>query len=324
MLSVFLVSFFLTPLIIRSANRLRLLDRPQEDKIHRLPTPRLGGLAVYLAFSLGVILVSFVFNVLPFRYLAWIFLSVSCIFATGLVDDLFNIRPRLKLGLVTLSGIFLVPAFPLEAYPLWLRLLSYLTMIVWIDYLSNSFNLLDGLDGLCSGTAILAAFFLFLMAILTGQETAAWLSLLLMPALAGFILFNFSPARIFLGDGGSYFIGGVLAIIAIIILEVPTLQIIPVLWVLAVPVIDTSSVLLRRVLIRGDMLHGDLMHSYNLLLKKTGSVWPVLFTAFLSSFAFGLAGVWLFFAGPVMIVLSLIVPVAALFYFMFFSNYFKG
>lgn len=319
----FLISFFLTPGLIKGSQKLKLFDQPKTGKIHISPTPRLGGMALYFSFFIPVLILLFFFKNLNLKQFFWIWLSATIFFGAGVLDDFLNIPPKLKLWLITLGGGVLIFAYPLNNFPWWVRIISYLIMILWVDYLSNAFNLLDGMDGLCSGIAMVAAFFFFWLAIYVGRQLPAFLCLILIGGLLGFIKYNLPQAKIFLGDSGSYLIGGLLAIIVVGILETVSLKIIPILWILAVPVIDTSTVLLRRVFLKGDLLQGDLMHSYNLLLGRFKNTGAVLFLLFTEAVIFGAVGLALFFAPKWLVSGTLIIPVFLLFYFIKFSPYFK-
>jgi len=192
-----------------------------------------------------------------------------------------------------------------------------------VDYLSNSFNLLDGMDGLCTGVALIAVGFLAGLAAFIGKPFWVAVSMGLFGALAGFLLYNLPPARIFLGDWGSYLIGGFLAFVVVGILEVVSLKILAILWIFGVPVFDTSAVLLRRVFLKTGMLNGDLKHSYNLLLARFKNIQLVLFGLYGIALFCGACGFGLFFLPPSFQFLSLIPPLFVLFYNLKFSRYFK-
>lgn len=317
------ITFILVPFLIKRALKFQVFDQPRAGKIHQEPTPRLGGVAIYLSF-LATLLISFlIIPGLDLRIFFLILTSATIFFGAGILDDFFNIAPKLKLFLVTLAGVVVIFAFPLGGWPLWLKLISYLAMIVWVDYLSNAFNLLDGMDSLCSGVFLIAGFFFLILALLAGKPTAFLLSLILLGSVSGFLKYNLPKAEIFLGDSGSYFLGGMLAVIAIEILGVSSFKIIPILWILGIPVIDTSTVLLRRVLLKSDPLEGDLMHSYNLMLGRIKNYNLVLILVGAGGLIFGLIGILLFFAPSWLILVSLIIPLSVLFYQIKFSSYFK-
>lgn len=207
----------LTPWMIRLGHRLGAVDLPGERKIHAVATPRVGGLAVYMAclsaLWLGV-------GVLG-NGLGGILLGGSFLLLVGLADDFYDLPAWLKLGaqamaavLVVLSGtvLTLFPAGPIG------QLANILITLFWIVGITNAFNFFDGMDGLATGLAILLALFLGSIAFHTGQLMLGLLAVAIIGAGLGFFPYNMrfkKPALIFLGDSGSTFLGFVLACLAV-------------------------------------------------------------------------------------------------------------
>lgn len=205
-----LLSAWLTPICRRAATRFGIVDAPDGRlKNQAEPVPYLGGLAIYLAFLLGVALtLRFEDDVLG------LLLAGSIVVILGLVDDLARLGPGTKLAgqtvavLVLLkSGIFIKLAF----LPVWLALAL---SIVWLLATTNAFNLIDVMDGLSAGTAAVAAAALFAVAVWNGRHEAATILASLSGACLGFLRHNFAPATIYMGDTGSLFLGLLLGALA--------------------------------------------------------------------------------------------------------------
>jgi UDP-GlcNAc:undecaprenyl-phosphate GlcNAc-1-phosphate transferase len=259
----FALSTALTPLVLRFALRRQLLDQPGGRKIHVRAVPRLGGIAVAIAVATPLLTVAF-FDPTTSRALAalpqqaWGFgLGAIAIVLLGIYDDLKGAGARLKFVVQALVAVGMWGAgFRIEAIGGSLGLevplaqLSLPITVLWVVGVVNAVNLIDGLDGLASGLSLIAATAFFVI----GVERDLVLLPLLMAAVAGaligFLFFNFNPARIFLGDSGSLFLGFVVAIAAIWTnMKGPmtaTLGVLPLL-VLVVPLLDTTLAILRRV-----------------------------------------------------------------------------
>jgi UDP-GlcNAc:undecaprenyl-phosphate GlcNAc-1-phosphate transferase len=283
----FVVSWLLTALLIRAAPRLGLVDHPAARKVHVTPTPKGGGLAIFAGFAVACLF-------LPVSL--WQFLLFLVIVVLGLIDDLRPLSWQLRLGVQTAVVLVSVLLWPAEvAWPL--RAVA----VFWVVAMLNAFNLLDNMDALSGGVAWIAAAFLAL-ACLTRQP--AWVDghpalafLVLVAALSGFLWFNRPPARIFMGDAGSTFLGFFLGW-ASLDLAVPTPQMpwapaVP-LCVLAVPCYDTTSVVLLRLAQGRSPFHPDKQHvSHRLAARGLGSARAVG-VIYLLAVASGVSGLVLY------------------------------
>jgi UDP-GlcNAc:undecaprenyl-phosphate GlcNAc-1-phosphate transferase len=206
------LSAWLTPRMREAALRFGIVDRPDGHlKQHREPVPYLGGLAIYLSFLLALST--------TFRFgeeVLGLLLAGSIVVLLGLVDDLGQLGPWTKLGgelvavlVLVKSGIYIKLAFlpPSIAIPL---------TVVWLLAVTNAFNLIDIMDGLSVGTALVAAAALFAVAEWNGRTMAATVLAALAGSCLGFLRYNFRPARIYMGDAGSLFIGLMLGALAMI------------------------------------------------------------------------------------------------------------
>ena len=209
-------TFLATPAVKYLAVRYRVLDIPDERKVHGHAVPLMGGAAIYLAFIISV-MSNFIFS----REAAAIVAGASVVFVSGLLDDIMKLSSIIRLVLqflaVTIllaSGISVAIFKPTPPG----MFLNWLLTYLWIIGLTNSTNFLDGMDGLATGLSTLIAFFLGVVAFQTNQPFLGWLAVAIMGACIGFLPYNFGPRRpaeIFLGDSGSNFLGFTLASLAV-------------------------------------------------------------------------------------------------------------
>ncbi|MGQ9844374.1 MAG: MraY family glycosyltransferase [Spirochaetota bacterium] len=249
-----IVSILLIPIIIRYSNKNGLHDYVNERKIHTGKISRLGGLAIFCGF-----VASFVYLVIMDFAVQFNVPLFACAFVlaffTGFIDDVKPMKARYKLLLQLVSGL-LVAISGLQVDKITLSssitihfgLFSYITTMLWVATCMNAINMLDGMDGLASGIIIIASVFIAILGYLQGMIVVTLLSIGLIGATAGFLLFNFPPAKIFMGDGGAYFLGFMYAVMPLIgIKKASTLTVflIP-LVLLLVPLIDMMHVVHNR------------------------------------------------------------------------------
>lgn len=266
------VSFLLTPLLCRIAPRLGAVDKPNARKIHHTLMPRLGGAAIYAGFMLAYWLGGNHHQ----EYLG-LCLAGSFIMLVGIVDDIRSLSPRLKLVGQIMAAVILV-AFgvrvdfltnPFDGLFI-LGKLAIPVTIFWLVGVTNALNLVDGLDGLAAGTSLIAAVTIAVVAWFNGEVAVAFLSLALAAAVLGFLPFNFHPARIFMGDSGSMFLGFNLAALAAIGLTKSATVIslfIPVV-ILGLPIMDTLFAIVRRFLNHRPIFAPDKEHLHHRLLAQ--------------------------------------------------------
>ena len=304
---------FITPQIIRAAEHWHLLDAPDQTRhLHEHPVPRLGGVAVFIATMLGIastLLYGPARSTLSpdwHRFVLALLIGGSLLFAAGLVDDLRRIRPIAKIfaqcaaALVVAALGFRIDILGIGATVLELGWLSIPVTVLWIVAVTNAFNLIDGLDGLATGIAVVALATVFAAAMGLGNLEVAIVSLVLIGALLGFARYNFSPARIFLGDSGSLFIGFMLAVLSVhgsIKSATAVLVAIP-LFALAVPLLDVSVSILRRWLRGVPIFAPDARHIHHRLLALGLTPAKASFVLCAVAGAFALLGLLLAFAPP--------------------------
>ncbi len=246
LVSALLLAVGVTPLAQRAARRTGMVDKPSARKQHTVPTPLLGGAAIYLAVILALILLGNRFYV---NQVAGIFLGATLMSFLGLWDDRRGLSPWVKLiGQFLAAGVLLLTDVRISFLP-W-EALNIVATLVWVVLITNAMNLLDNMDGLSGGVAAIAALFFLLFAAMSKQYLVGALAAALVGACIGFLYYNFNPARIFMGDTGSLFLGFTLAAVAIK-LRFPdnspfVTWMVPAL-VLAVPLFDTSLVIISRL-----------------------------------------------------------------------------
>jgi len=237
-----LAALVLTPLVRLLAAKLGFLDYPDKRKKHLFPMPNLGGLAVYIALTLGIFFTfyySHAMKVILLGGLAMLFL--------GMVDDKKGIPATVKVSVLLLLA-FLLSRFGVMIHFFHSYVPDLLMTLFWILLVTSAINAMDNMDGLASGISAVSAALFFIAALRTGQYLFGIISASLSGAAIGFLPYNFKPAKIFLGNGGSFFLGFVLASIAIMgeWSEYPLISyVIPVL-ILSVPIFDLSFVVLWR------------------------------------------------------------------------------
>ncbi|MEQ1790963.1 MAG: MraY family glycosyltransferase [Nitrospiraceae bacterium] len=216
LLFAFLGAGALTPIMVHLSHQWGLVDQPSDRKIHVYPTPRLGGVAVYLGF-LGSVLLN---SILPDWMIATL-AAGSLLLIVGVIDDVWELPASSKLvAQVIAAGIVISTGKVLTLFPVGPigDLANVLLTLLWIVGITNAFNFFDGMDGLATGLAILIAGFMGAVAFETNQPGVGWLAIAIIGAGVGFLPYNFrgrKPAVIFLGDGGATFLGFTLACLAV-------------------------------------------------------------------------------------------------------------
>ena len=258
--AAFLATLALTPLVIRLARRMGWLAYPEADRWHSEPTALMGGLALFGAATVGVVATG------PADVPWMVWGGATLMFIAGLVDDLREVRPAAKLVAQIAATALLLAAGYVFA-PDWSVWVSVPLTFLWVIGITNSINLLDNMDGLAAGIAGVAALTLVAFAALVRGEASLSVAAAVGGAAAGFLIFNFKPARIFMGDCGSLFLGYIIAALALMVAEHAAVMqswsaayLIP-LAVLAVPIFDTTLVTFARKLAGRPISKGGRDHS---------------------------------------------------------------
>lgn len=288
--SAFFVVLVSVPVIRWGALRCGRVDLPSARKVHQTPIVRLGGLAIFT----GTLTAAFClwqvdgFNSFPSKnhQEIWVMLlGGSAYFLLGFLDDLYGLSPKFRLLCQFIIAILVwslgvridfitVPTMGI----IHLGWLSFPITLVWIAGMVNAINWIDGLDGLASGVSAIAALITAGICLFIGEPLVALLAMCLVGSLCGFLVYNFNPACIFMGDGGSYFIGFMLAVISITAMVKGTIAITIPFIVLAVPILDMILVIIVRLIRRESPFEADKRHLHHRLLKVGLSHrWAVLF-----------------------------------------------
>lgn len=311
--------FVTTPSLVRIARRVKILDIPSDRKVHEAPIPRIGGLALFLAFFIPFVifyLSIFLFLELPFTYILnrpdWlgVFTGAVLIFSTGFLDDIRGVSPRLKLmvqcistlavvaGGLSIEKVLIPPWGVIDLHPV----VSILITIIWCLLVINGFNFIDGLDGLAAGIALICSLFLLIVAFMTNHYYMTLPTVMIAGATIGFLHYNFNPAKVFMGDSGSYFLGYALATSALRISRDDTNNItliVPTAIILAIPMFDVIVATFRRILRREPIFRPDCYHIHHCILNKGFSHRQSVFILYAANFVMGVLALSYFYLSPV-------------------------
>ncbi|MBI4491665.1 MAG: hypothetical protein HY690_02600 [Chloroflexi bacterium] len=275
----------LTPLVGRLATALGVVALPRRDRWHKAPTPLLGGAAIYAASVTAIL----TFAVVDVR-MAAVLAGASLLFATGLLDDMYRLRPHTKL-LVQIGAACVLIIGGVKVESVTLAAVAVPLTIFWVVGLTNAFNLLDNMDGLAAGIASITALVLFVFSAGLGNGATAILSLAVMGGALGFLVHNFHPAHIFMGDSGSMFIGFVLSAITLLgtremASDVILTLLVPVA-IMGLPIFDTTLVTVARSLSGRSIAQGGRDHISHRLVALGLSERQTALVLYLIAAAFG-------------------------------------
>lgn len=288
MLIIFILGFVLalalalvlTPLVKKFAIRIGAVDVPNARKVHTRIMPRLGGLGIYLAFTIAFVAVlPFLPFDLPARdanFMKAFFTAGSIIVLIGVLDDRFELSARVKLLGQIIAACTVVFGYGIkvdfvnipfqDSYSSLENWIAIPLTIFWIVGVTNAINLIDGLDGLAAGVSAIAIGSIFTMSLIMGNYPVALLCLLLLGAIIGFLYFNFHPAKIFMGDTGSLFLGFSLAMLSLLgFKQIAVVSFITPLIIIGVPLSDTFFAIIRRWVHKKPIFAPDKGHLHHCL-----------------------------------------------------------
>lgn len=281
-LAATLITALCIPQIIRLSRKYKLVDNPDQRKMHKVPIPTLGGIGFFTGF---IILSLFWMIVLGNLSDFVLFIALLVLFVTGIFDDLTDMRALVKFGIQIVVALIisyfgfrvesLFGIFGIYEMPVWAQ---YAFSVLLITGLTNAFNLIDGIDGLAGGLAFINSLIMGAILLLQGNVIYGILAISFAGALFGFLIFNFNPAKIFMGDTGSLIVGFLMAIFGIVILKAgaplhPWFQdhtsaiTIVVVGILLLPVYDTLRVFAERILKKSSPFKPDKTHVHHLLIE---------------------------------------------------------
>ncbi len=268
----FLFVALFIPIVTKIANHVGAMDMPNARKVHKKPIPRLGGLGIYLGFLLGYML----FGKESIQMNS-ILIGSFVIIITGIIDDIKPVPAKYKF-IGQLIGAAIIPLYggivlrDVSAFGLYFQfgILSYPVTVIFILGIINCMNLIDGLDGLAGGLASIYFLTIGVIAIMMGNSNGLdiVLTFIMLGSTCGFLVHNFNPAKIFMGDSGSMFLGYIIAVIALLGFKNITLTsfIVPI-FLLAIPILDTLFAIMRRLINHQPISMPDKNHLHHQLLK---------------------------------------------------------
>lgn len=278
----FLVSALATPLVSRLARRYGVVDQPGGRRMHPRPTPRLGGLAIFAGLLLPQLAILFLGNRVTSRYLEagsdmlLLLGGAAAFFALGLLDDVRFLSAWHKLPVeVLVASLLYLAGFGVRVLsnpfgaPVPLGMLAAPVSVLWIVGIANAVNFMDGIDGAAAGVAALAVFAVVCATGLEGNVVTWVLATCLIGSALGFLLHNWPPASIFMGDSGALLLGYVLAIVSLVSMQKSTaaLALLVPIAALALPIVDTTLAVARRLVQRRPVMAGDNEHIHHRLLE---------------------------------------------------------
>ncbi len=296
------LTLLFTPLMIKIAHRLQILSMPGKRRVHTKPVPFLGSVAIYLSFFICLFIAFQAYPQTKINFsheIKGLFIAGTLILLLGLWDDIKNIKPLIKLaGQVSVALILFYFGFRIELFTSLITgqetqasvIFSVLFTIVWVVGLMNAMNLIDGLDGLAAGISVIVCFALLLIALYLHNFVTAIILVILAGSALGFLRYNFYPAKIFLGDSGSMFLGLILAATILIKSQYKSaaaVVLLAPLTALSIPIYDTFMAILRRSMKRDSIFIADKKHLHHRLLELGLTQKQIVFAIYLVTFYLG-------------------------------------
>lgn len=296
----FICAVVLTPIIRDVFRSYNVVDRPGQRKVHAYPIPRVGGISIMVAYLIALNSLRGPGSLFPVHWLQTILSGAAIVFLIGLIDDFMNLKPVVKLGgqiaagAVAFANGLSVDRLGNTALPVWLSLPVTIFLLLLA---TNALNLIDGLDGLCGGIAFWATLSFAALGFAHGDKLLVLTALPLAFALLGFLVFNFNPATVFLGDSGALTAGFLLGCFAIIEAGhgVTATRIAIPMLILCVPMLDLGLSIVRRRLRKQPIFSADRAHIHHRLLERGLSVRRVAFILYAVGICGGLLGLMLSF-----------------------------
>ncbi|OCA88976.1 glycosyltransferase family 4 protein [Pseudobacillus wudalianchiensis] len=290
-----LLSLVITPLVKKMAIAVGAVDKPNHRKVHEKIMPRMGGLAIFISFMIGLFLLK---PQSPFNFA--IVVGGFIIIVTGMLDDRFELSAKAKLGGQLLAALVVVLYGGVKMEFITLPFggemefgfLSVPLTILWIVGITNAINLIDGLDGLAAGVSSIALLTISLMAFMKGDVYVMSVALLVLGSTLGFLRYNFHPAKIFMGDTGALFLGYIIAVLSLLgFKNITVISLIIPIIILGVPISDTFFAIIRRKVNKQPLSAPDKSHLHHCLLRMGYTHKQVVVIIYAIASMFGLAAV---------------------------------
>ena len=315
LLICFIASLIITPFVKKLAIKIGATDAPNQRKVHTKIMPRLGGLAIFISFLIGV-----AFLRPESEFIIPILIGACIIIVIGVMDDMMELTAKAKfLGqivaalVVVLSGVQVnYINLPFDG-GIELGIFSIPLTILWIVGITNAINLIDGLDGLAAGVSTIAVVTISAMAMLKGDIFVLSIGAILIGSTLGFLKYNFHPAKIFMGDTGALFLGFMIAVLSLLgFKNVTMLSLIVPVIILGVPISDTFFAIIRRIVNKQPLSAPDKSHLHHCMLRLGYShrqtvliIYAMAALFGLAAFIFSMSTVW----GAMLIVAVLILAI---------------
>ncbi len=301
----FVFSFATTPIVKKLAIKIGAVDVPKDNRrMHKEPIPRLGGLAIICGFLVAVLCFNIGFNKQMIATLA----GAAIIIAMGIVDDCKNLPAKFKFVIQIIAALVVIGfgdirinvftnpnIFSGELYWVLPQWLSIAISIIWIVFITNAVNFIDGLDGLAAGVSAIMSVSLVFISVRLGEYSIALIGMALMGGCFGFLPFNFNPAKIFMGDTGSTFLGFMLATVSIqgVFKSYAVISFVVPLLILGLPLFDAMFAMLRRILTGKSPMSADRGHLHHRLIDMGFSQKQTVFILYAISGVLGITAVLL-------------------------------
>ncbi|MFC5588799.1 glycosyltransferase family 4 protein [Sporosarcina soli] len=295
MVAALIASILLTPLVIKLAFRIGAVDRPNYRKVHASIMPRIGGLAIFGAFLIGYLVLR------PAdEHAAGILVGALIIVIVGFLDDMLEITAKAKLAGQLAAALVVVTWGGLQIEFINLPFIGqidfgYLSIpitIIWIIGITNAINLIDGLDGLAAGVSTIALISISVMAMIMGDLFVVATAAILAASSLGFLFYNFHPAKIFMGDTGSLFLGFMISVLALLgFKNIAVVSLIIPVIILGVPISDTFFAIVRRIRLKQPITAPDKSHLHHCLLRTGFSHRQTVLIIYGIAILFGVAAI---------------------------------
>ncbi|QCJ44134.1 undecaprenyl/decaprenyl-phosphate alpha-N-acetylglucosaminyl 1-phosphate transferase [Bacillus sp. S3] len=291
----FISSILLTPLVKKLAFKIGATDKPNQRKVHQKIMPRLGGLAIYLSFIIGMLILS-----PDSPYALPIIIGSIIIIITGMLDDMLELSAKVKfIAQIAAAAVVVVwGGVDVEFINLpfggqiQFGYFSIPLTIIWIVGITNAINLIDGLDGLAAGVSSIALITISGMAMIMGDGFVTVIASIVLASTLGFLIYNFHPAKIFMGDTGALFLGYMISVLSLLGFKNVTIIsfIVPII-ILGVPISDTFFAILRRIVNKKPLSAPDKSHLHHCLLRSGFTHRQTVLIIYAMAAFFGLAAI---------------------------------
>ncbi|MCM3567395.1 glycosyltransferase family 4 protein [Neobacillus mesonae] len=289
----FVCSILITPVVKKLAFTVGATDQPNHRKVHHQIMPRLGGLAIYISFLLGILILR-----PDSPYHAAIVAGGAIILITGVLDDIYDLSAKVKFILQIAAALIVVLWGGVDVDFINLPfngridfgILTIPITVIWIVGITNAINLIDGLDGLAAGVSSIGLLTITAMAVVMGNVYVMTMGVILIASTLGFLKYNFHPAKIFMGDSGALFLGYMISVLSLLgFKNIAVISFVVPIIILGVPISDTFFAIIRRLYNKNPLSAPDKSHLHHCILKLGYTHRETVLLIYAMSAMFGLA-----------------------------------